>query len=87
VLEFTLENTTPGESIDVKASTKTGKLVVIDTSEKTVVVDGQYQISALILSSIRRDWLRLAPGSNTFKITFTSAPALSVVVKWYTRSL
>ncbi len=86
-LELTLENTTTGESIELKASTKTGKLVVVDTDEKTLVVDGQYQISALILSSIRRDWLRLAAGSNTLKVTYTSSPALTITTKWYKRML
>jgi len=86
-LEIVLKNTTSLESINLRASVKTGKLVQLDTNAKTVLVDGQNQVGALGLSSIRRDWLKLASSLNTLEITYTQAPTLSVVIKWHKRML
>lgn len=69
-----------GDEIRVVVPAKSGSVILIDTDNKTVTLDGQNSIGSLWLSAVRRDWLPLKPGGNT--LTFSSDDGLgSLTVK------
>lgn len=87
-LNVVIENTTTGEKMRVKFPMKTDETFVVDTGQKLVYyeADGSNQFQAMSLpDSIRRDWLKLQPGSNTLKYNEAGVNSVSVTVEWVER--
>lgn len=62
-----INNLTTGQFIQINATTTAGDVIVIDTGERTVTLNG-----GSILPAKSGDWLQLQPGDNTFDIVTDS---------------
>lgn len=84
-----LTNTTTGLAIDIYASgLDLNEDVEIDTKNKTVtyLADNSNLFGALtLIGGIRRDWLAIQVGSNTFRWDETGVAGMTVVFDWEER--
>ena len=74
------KNQTTGETIEIRAIMKLSETLEIDTDARTVtyLFDDSNQFQAVKIGSVRRDWLRLAAGNNTFKYTEVGLNAVTI---------
>jgi len=86
-LSCTLTNETTGEAITVEFVMDLDSELEIDTDARTVtwLEDDSGQFQVLGLSSARRHWLRLLPGSNTLRFDDTGTGNVTVTTTWRTR--
>jgi hypothetical protein len=87
-LDVVIENTTTGEQMRVQFPMRVDETFVVDTDKKLVYyeADGSNQFQAMTLpDSIRRDWLKLQPGSNTLKYNESGVNTATVTVDWVER--
>lgn len=68
-VDFTLENTTSGDSIELAYPLTGSAAIVIDCENMTVTAGGENIFSALRGMAGKRYWLRLLRGANTLRIT------------------
>jgi hypothetical protein len=86
-LAATIENTTTGESIVVSYGIALDVGLMVDTDARVVIYleDGSGQLQAVSFDTVRRDWLKLRPGSNVLKYTETGVQNVSVDISWRER--
>lgn len=89
-LNFTISNSTTGESFDLLLPALANDTIYVDTDPDfpTVTYKGELINGAIKLSSIRSAWLKLAPGSNT--LNFDNLQSVSnnftITTKWRDRA-
>lgn len=85
-LAVTFENVTTGLNMVVTFSVKLDETLEIDTESKTVTLtdDGSLHLEVLAWG-VRRDWLIMQPGNNTFKFTDSGTQAVTVTTTWKRR--
>jgi hypothetical protein len=87
-LDAIITNNDTGEAIKIQFQMKLGEDLEINTDEKTVIYleDNSNQFQALSLpDEIRRDWLRLQPGSNTLQYDETGVASVTIAFSWEER--
>jgi phage-related protein len=87
-LDVVIENTTTGEQMRIQFPMAVDETFVVDTDKKLVyfAADGSNQFQAMSLpDTIRRDWLKLQPGSNTLKYNEAGVSTATVTVEWVER--
>jgi hypothetical protein len=80
-LDCVLTNQTTGDSVELNFTMSLNEILELDTDEKTVIYldDNSNQFQALTVSGgPRRDWLPLAPGSNTLKFDDVGTNAVTI---------
>jgi len=84
-LGCTITNETTGDAITLDFVIDLDSELEIDTDQRTVtwLADDSGQFQALSLSSARRHWLRLLPGSNTLR--FDDTGTVTVTLSWEER--
>jgi hypothetical protein len=86
-LECTITNVTTGESLEVQLIMDLNSEVEIDTYNRTVtwLADGSRQYQALTIPTNRRNWLRLAPGTNTLRFDDTGTGHVTLTTEFAER--
>lgn len=88
LVDATVKNDTTGDYIKIKYPAATATDIVIDCDNKTVTLaDGTNMRAALTLSSIRKEWMTLTPGSNTISLTEAGLAEMDVDFTYSERSL
>lgn len=86
-LVATITNQETGDAISLTFNMELNQDVVVDTREKTVVytLDNSSQFQSLVLSSTRRNWLPLQPGTNTLLFEDAGTNALTIGIEFEKR--
>lgn len=87
-VDMRVENETTDEYIDVRWIAATGNPITIDCENKTATDYGDANIrGAVSVPSVRKNWLYLAPGTNSIKITETGLADVDITFTYNERSL
>jgi len=92
-LRARISNVSTGEYLELDARVLVGKALVIDTDAKTVMHDGTSLGSAVRFSSVRTEWLALAPGAypqpgeNVLQFDAEVSAEVTITVEWEDRML
>lgn len=87
-LSCRITNNTTGEAIDLDFSMALNQQLAVDTDARTVtyLADGSNQFQALeLVGGPRKDWLKLAPGTNQLQFDETDLVAVTVDLEWEER--
>jgi hypothetical protein len=91
VIQTKILNNDTGEFITLNVSFKINETLVIDTLNRLVyrLSDNQSFLSGISLSTIRRNWLRLVPGTtgvNNLIFTEAGVNGEEITIEWYDRN-
>lgn len=81
-----ITNNTTGVSLLLTFSMALNQQLELDTDAKTIIylLDNSPQMTALTMA-VRRDWLRLQPGSNTIQFDDTGTNGVTIDFEWEER--
>jgi hypothetical protein len=83
-VNFTLTNSTTGESVSYSYPMKLSTALELDTVNRTVSYRNKY-LAPPELSSVRQEWLRLSPGANVITYSDDYTGAVDVVLTYQER--
>lgn len=87
-LNARITNNTSGEWIDLNWNMKVNTMLKVNCEDRTIVYDSMINaLAARTLSTVRKDWLNLAPGSNTLQFDDTGTTGVTILVKYRKRKL
>jgi hypothetical protein len=82
-LECTITNAATGESITITAGMILDQTLVINTDEKSAILDdGTRLATAVVTDTTRRDWLRLIPDENDLEFEDTGTQEIDIDILW-----
>jgi hypothetical protein len=82
-LVCTIANAATGEEIAITAGMILDQTLVVNTDEKSAILDdGMRLATAIVTDTVRRDWLRLIPGENPLTFEDTGTQELEIDILW-----
>ena len=86
-LNAKITNQTTGEVMYVEFTMGTNQTLAVDTDDQYVTYekDNTRQLQAVSLNTVRKQWLRLQPGSNTLKYEDTNTGNVTLNLAFYER--
>lgn len=85
-LNLKITNTNTGEFIQLTYTMSLNHTLTVDCQKKTVIYDDNSNaIAARVVSTVRNNWLAVAPGDNVFQIDDSGIANMTITTTWYDR--